>query len=54
MAKKRQNVKKIVICEEMDEVLNKPLCFGEKCSYCRSELCGEEWYVRCASKTSDN
>ena len=48
MAKKRKEVRKIVIDTELSELDNKPSCFGEKSPYCMPLICGE-WYSRCTS-----
>lgn len=50
MAKKRKEVKLIVLDTEAIKLeLDKPSCFGEKCSYCRADICGRDWYASCSS-----
>lgn len=50
MSKRRKEVKVIVVdTEAMQKDRDKPSCFGEKCSYCRSDFCGREWYDQCSS-----
>lgn len=49
MPKRTKEVKKIVVdYKAVQEDLNKPLCFGEKCSYCRIDLCGKDWFEKCS------
>lgn len=35
------------------EEVDKPVCFGQKTCYCRSDLCGIDWYNRCQGVEND-
>jgi hypothetical protein len=55
MPKRKTKVKVILVdYTEVNEDINKPFCFGEKCSYCRAELCGHPWFERCINKDSSS
>jgi hypothetical protein len=48
MAKKRKKVRKITVdYTAIEKDLEKPLCFGQKCSFCISDICGRDWYDSC-------
>ena len=48
MAKKRKEVRVIEVdYQSLEEDILKPSCFGEKTTYYRADICGQDWYDRC-------
>lgn len=55
MATRKRDVKKIVIDSDVeDEDPDKPSCLGQKCHYCRAELCGQKWFDLCPILMSEH
>jgi hypothetical protein len=49
VAKKRKEVKIIEFAKDNseNELNDKPSCFGNKCDFCKIDICGEYWYNIC-------